>query len=113
MALAEKSAKRACEWVLQHPESYQQLVGMIDDMRLAHYPRVMRGDIYLQALQHGITITDAQEFRRDHNLWAGIVRIIKFQYPELRNVLHTRKSKLDVINIERMFTEMSEQRETA
>lgn len=91
-------AEYTCCWIKGHRHAFKRI------MHLAH-TAVERGErlsgpeVYFWARQHGVSITEMEEFRRDKTLWAGIARYMVMLRPKLYRCLEFRRSKMDGVDL--------------
>lgn len=95
----EKLVSDACEWVAAHPETWRNLVSLCLVLKRQGH-RIQRDSVYTLAMQHGMAIGDAREFRRNHNLWSVLSRYMVMQHPSLAPCIELRATPVDDIDLE-------------
>lgn len=114
---AKDQAMKAIIWARENSILYNSLKSIalyaaVDPSRAIYkdgkrvgYQRIMRSEIYTLARQRGWDITLCEQLKRDHNMWSTLSRLIIMQEPLCARVLVTAKSKVDEIDLERMWEE--------
>lgn len=99
MKSGKEAAEEVCCWVKQHRGHFRTIMHLIHREVSDGNPCVQRGDIYKLARDAGMSISDAKELKRDHNLWPGISRYMVMLRPRLARSINFRKSKLDKVDL--------------
>lgn len=102
---AKTLAESACWWVKQDRERFRKMKSLVRLEMNRGNPRVQEGDIILLAKQCGLDWATDDDFRRDHNIWAVLTRYMVMTDYKLARVLHFRKSKVDDIDLARVWHE--------
>lgn len=98
--------KSACWWVKRNPAKFKRLMHLCHREVDRGNPTIQRGDIYNLARRAGFDITDCDELRRDHNLWAALARYMVMLRPRLAKSLHFRKSACDEVDMAGVWHEI-------
>lgn len=95
---AERLVRRACAWVARNPETWERLRGMCRAlMRSGHV--IQRDNVYTLACQAGMDVSEASEFRRDHNLWSVLSRYMVMLDPPMLTAMAFRRSGVDGVDL--------------
>lgn len=95
---AERLVRRACAWVARNPGTWERLRGMCRAlMRSGHV--IQRDNVYTLACQAGMDVSEASEFRRDHNLWSVLSRYMVMLDPPMLTAMAFRRSGVDGVDL--------------
>lgn len=97
VAQARALVQRACLWCRSHPGDWARLRAVCDRMDREGYP-IQRDSVYTVAGQLGIRIQD-DEFRRDHNLWSVLARLMAMLQPSLVGSISFRRTPVDDVDL--------------
>lgn len=89
--------QRTCLWCKAHPGDWARLRAVCDRMCREGY-LIQRDNVYTVAGQLGIRIQD-DEFRRDHNLWSVLARLMAMLQPSLVGAMAFRRTPVDDVDI--------------
>ena len=65
---------------------------------VAYMRPVTRDDLYNLAMRHGLGMSMAAEFRKDHNIWATLSRIYIMSDPAIAHIVHPQRTQKHEIN---------------
>lgn len=86
----------ALTWIAKdYPDRWLRFINLCEDEQAAGNPRIQRDQVYLLARQHGLPITECDEYRNDHNLFAALSRYALMFRPKLAGVLHPKEQPWD------------------
>lgn len=95
---AERLVRRACAWVARNPGTWERLRGMCRAlMRSGHV--IQRDNVYTLARQAGMDVSEASEFRRNHNLWSVLSRYMVMLDPPMLTAMAFRRSGVDGVDL--------------
>lgn len=97
-ARAEQMAAKACHWVRRNPAKWEQLRAFCARLAEAGEP-IQRGNVYELARRYGMDVRLASEFRRDHNLWSVLARLMVMDRPSLLSVIAFRETPIDRVDL--------------
>lgn len=95
---AYRIACDAARFVQFNEARYATMKAMVTSMARAGQP-ISRDSIYTYALQHGMDINVASDFKCDHNLWAALIRFMALENPIICREYQFRESELDRIDL--------------
>lgn len=72
-AKAQALVAKACGWVASNPDTWAKLRRICYRLMLEGHV-IQRDNVYTLACQNGMTVSEASEFKRDHNLWSVLSR---------------------------------------
>lgn len=105
----KQRVEEACAWIAHdYPHKWLRLVNLCE--REAANPEcklISRDYLYSMALRQGLTISECEEFRMDHNLWSILSRYLLMFRPNLASVIHPRymPETVDSVDLEAMWKE--------
>ena len=79
-AKAQALVAKACGWVASNPDTWAKLRRICYRLMLEGHV-IQRDNVYTLACQNGMTVSEASEFKRDHNLWSVLSRYMVLQRP--------------------------------
>lgn len=89
----------ACFWVKHHPDKFRSLMHLCHREVDAGNPSVQRGDVFNMARKAGMTVSEANELKRDNNLWPALSRYMVMLRPRLAKCLNFRKAGCDEVDM--------------
>ena len=101
---AEELVRRVCRWIAVHPATFDGLMGLCASLT-RHGLLVTRGAVFTLALERGMQVSDAREYRRDHNLWSVLARYMVMIDPSLLAGIRFRSSPVDGVDLPAMWAE--------
>ena len=102
---AERLVRRACAWVARNPGTWERLRGVCRAlMRSGHV--IQRDNVYTLACQAGMDVSEASEFRRDHNLWSVLSRYMVLLEPQMLAAVGFRRTPVDEVNLVAAWEEL-------
>lgn len=60
---------------------------------------IQRDNVYTLACQNGMTVSEASEFKRDHNLWSVLSRYMVLQRPSMLAAVSFRRTPVDSVDL--------------
>ena len=81
-AKAQALVAKACGWVASNPDTWAKLRRICYRLMLEGHV-IQRDNVYTLACQNGMTVSEASEFKRDHNLWSVLSRYMVLQRPSM------------------------------
>ena len=102
---AENMARDTCRWVKGHESDFRRIMAVMHRQVDEGNPCTRRDDIISFARNMGMSISVVNDLRHDHNLYAGLTRLMVMLRPRLARTIHFRKSKLDEIDLARIWHE--------
>ena len=75
-AKAQALVAKACGWVASNPDTWAKLRRICYRLMLEGHV-IQRDNVYTLACQNGMTVSEASEFKRDHNLWSVLSRYMR------------------------------------
>lgn len=108
MTLAEEPeayVREACRWVRKHPDRFKRLMRIVHREVDRGNPNVQRGDVYKLARDTGFEVSECDELRRDHNLWAVLARYMVMLRPRLARSISFRRAGCDEVDLEAVWRE--------
>lgn len=102
---AGKAARAACRWAAKNTVRLCRLESIIQAERRNGNRCIRRGDIWILAQQHGLSVSAASELRFDNSLWSGLSRLMIMRHPEFADCLHTRKCAMDDFDFGEIWAE--------
>lgn len=97
-AKAQALVDRACGWVAANPETWEKLRGICYQLMLEGHV-IQRDNVYTLACQRGMTVSEAGEFKRDHNLWSVLSRYMVLQRPAMLAAVSFRSTPVDSVDL--------------
>lgn len=102
---AERLVRRACAWVARNPGTWERLRGICRAlMRSGHV--IQRDNVYTLACQAGMDVSEASEFRRDHNLWSVLSRYMVLLEPPTLAAVGFRRAAVDGVDLVAAWEEL-------
>lgn len=95
---AERLVGRACRWVSCNPGTWERLRGICDGL-MREGRLIQRDSVYTLACQAGMNVSEASEFRRDHNLWSVLGRYMVMLDPPMLAAMEFRRSGVDSVDL--------------
>ena len=99
VADSETYVRKACRWVNKNPQLFKRIMYLCHKEVDKGNPCIQRGQIYKLAQDAGFSITECQEIRRDHNLWAILARYMVMLRPRLAKSLNFRNAGCDHVDM--------------
>lgn len=97
-ARSQALVTRACSWVAGNPATWAKLRGICYRLMLEGHV-VQRDNVYTLACQNGLTVSEAAEFKRDHNLWSVLSRYMVLQRPSMLAAISFRTTPIDSVDL--------------
>lgn len=97
-AAAEALVAKACRWVAANPGTWGRLRGICRRL-MAEGRVIQRDNVYTLACQSGLDVSEASEFRRDHNLWSVLSRYMVMLSPPMLAAIGFRVSAVDDVDL--------------
>lgn len=101
----ESNAMTAALWAKEHPSEWLFLVDVAHGCKLKGRP-LMRDQVYTMAANERLSLSSSEEFKRDHNVWAALVRYLVMLDPSLLSVVNLRRSALDGVDMAKAWDEV-------
>lgn len=89
-AKAQALVAKACGWVASNPDTWAKLRRICYRLMLEGHV-IQRDNVYTLACQNGMTVSEASEFKRDHNLWSVLSRYMVLQRPSMLAAVSFRR----------------------
>ena len=100
----QQRAEEACAWIAKdYPKKWLRLVNLCENAKAQGWPRVRRGDIFVLAAQHGMSMSECNEFRFDNTMWSVVSRYLLMFRPGLATVIFPREAEIDDADLERAW----------
>lgn len=97
-AKAQALVAKACGWVASNPDTWAKLRRICYRLMLEGHV-IQRDNVYTLACQNGMTVSEASEFRRDHNLWSVLGRYMVMLDPPMLAAMEFRRSGVDSVDL--------------
>ena len=95
-AKAQALVAKACGWVASNPDTWAKLRRICYRLMLEGHV-IQRDNVYTLACQNGMTVSEASEFKRDHNLWSVLSRYMVLQRPSMLAAVSFRRPPVDSV----------------
>lgn len=105
MMTAENMARDACAWVKSHPNDFKSLMAVMHHQVDVGNPCAKQGEIEFYARQMGMEVDVVGVFRHNRNLYPALTRYMVMLRPRLARTINFRKSKLDQIDLVKVWHE--------
>lgn len=89
---------KACGWVASNPDTWAKLRRICYRLMLEGHV-IQRDNVYTLACQNGMTVSEASEFKRDHNLWSVLSRYMVLQRPSMLAAVSFRRTPVDSVDL--------------
>ena len=99
MKSGKEAAEEVCCWIKGNRRNLNTLMHLVHIEVDGGNPCVQRGDVFSLARKAGMSISEANELKRDNNLWPGVSRYMVMLRPRLARSINFRKSKLDKVDL--------------
>ena len=96
-AKAQALVAKACGWVASNPDTWAKLRRICYRLMLEGHV-IQRDNVYTLACQNGMTVSEASEFKRDHNLWSVLSRYMVLQRPSMLAAVSFRRTPVDSVD---------------
>lgn len=97
-------AEAVCYWIKHNDKSWKKLRRIVrNQIKQGH--RVTRDNVYAIAMLNGMSISELEEFRRDHNMWAPLSRYMLMLEPRLWAGLRCKAAPIDTADLEGIWRE--------
>lgn len=104
MRSGQDLAEYTCCWIEGHWPTFRSIMAIAH--RAVDNGEYLSGnEVYYRAKQAGVSISDLAEYKRDKSLWSGIARYMVMLRPRLAKCLEFRKSKLDDVDLVKVWHE--------
>ena len=97
-AKAQALVAKACGWVASNPDTWAKLRRICYRLMLEGHV-IQRDNVYTLACQNGMTVSEASEFKRDHNLWSVLSRYMVLQRPSMLAAVSFRRTPVDSVDL--------------
>lgn len=97
--------RSACRWIKRNPALFKRLMHLVHMEVDRGNPNVQRGHVYRLARDAGFSITECDELKRDHNLWAILARYMVMLRPRLAKSLSFRPAGSDDVDMQSIWRE--------
>ena len=97
-AKAQALVAKACGWVASNPDTWAKLHRICYRLMLEGHV-IQRDNVYTLACQNGMTVSEASEFKRDHNLWSVLTRYMVMERPCLLSAIRFRETPIDQVDL--------------
>lgn len=97
-AKAQALVAKACGWVASNPDTWAKLRHICYRLMLEGHV-IQRDNVYTLACQSGMTVSEASEFKRDHNLWSVLSRYMVLQRPSMLAAVSFRRTPVDSVDL--------------
>lgn len=97
-AKAQALVAKACGWVASNPDTWAKLRRICYRLMLEGHA-IQRDNVYTLACQNGMTVSEASEFKRDHNLWSVLSRYMVLQRPSMLAAVSFRRTPVDSVDL--------------
>ena len=104
-AKAQALVAKACGWVAANPETWAKLRRICYRLMLEGHV-IQRDNVYTLACQNGMTVSEASEFKRDHNLWSVLTRYMVLLEPPMMAALGFRSTPVDEVDLVAAWEEL-------
>lgn len=97
-AKAQALVAKACGWVASNPDTWAKLRRICYRLMLEGHV-IQRDNVYTLACQNGMTVSEASEFKRDHNLWSVLTRFMAMERPSMLSAISFRTTPVDAVDL--------------
>ena len=104
-AKAQALVAKACGWVASNPDTWAKLRRICYRLMLEGNV-IQRDNVYTLACQNGMTVSEASEFKRDHNLWSVLTRYMVLLEPPMMAALGFRSTPVDEVDLVAAWEEL-------
>ena len=96
----------ACAWASEnYPYKWMKLVSLCEKEAYRGSKCLRRGDLFMVAQLQGLSMSVAEEYKFDNNIWAPISRYLLMFRPRLAQVIHPILCDLDTYDFEKIWHE--------
>lgn len=92
------NATAAAEWAKSHPTEWSALLTIFSGLPRKGAP-FTRDTVYTELAMRRLNVTDNEDFMRDHNMYAALLRYAIILDPTVGERAHLRKSAYDDIDM--------------
>ena len=97
--------RQVCRWIKRNPDLFKRCMYLIHAEVDRGNPCVQRGHMFKLAQEAGLSITDCEEVRRNHNFWAILTRYWVMLRPRLAKSLNFREAGCDHVDMQAIWRE--------
>lgn len=98
----EENARAAALWAKDHPVEWSRLLGVFDSLPKRGVP-FTRDSVYTELAKLGTEVTEDNEFARDHNMYAVLLRYAIMLWPSMAGKARLRKSAYDRLDLKSIW----------
>lgn len=106
MRTPESNARGAAEWAFDHPTEWSALRSIFAGLPRRGVP-FTRDTVYTELAARRLTVTEGEEFLRDHNMYAALLRYAILLDPELGERARLRRSAYDELDMGSIWEEVA------
>ena len=95
-----------CYWIRENRTNFKRIMLICHREVDKGNPCLQRGHVYKLAQDAGMSVTVAQELKRDHNLWSVITRYMVMLRPRLARSINFRTAPVDTVDFAKEWREI-------
>lgn len=100
----EENARNAAIWAKTHPVEWSRMVGVFHSLPKRGVP-FTRDSVYTELAKLSTEVTEDNEFERDHNMYAVLLRYACILWPSIRPRVRLRHSAYDDLDLKAIWEE--------
>lgn len=98
----EENARAAALWAKTHPVEWSRLLGVFSSLPKRGVP-FTRDSVYTELAKLNTEVTEDNEFARDHNMYAVLLRFAIMLWPSVAGKARLRKSAYDDLDLKAIW----------
>lgn len=98
----EENARAAAVWAKKHPVEWSRLLGVFNSLPKRGVP-FTRDSVYTELAKFKTEVTEDNEFARDHNMYAVLLRYAIMLWPSMAGKARLRRSAYDDLDLKAIW----------